>query len=756
MKPALILHVGMDKTGTTAIQSALARARDRLKSDCGLLVPRTGQQRDNSHHAFAFAAFGINGFQTADLAGLFSQLEAEVASSGCQRVLLSSECLFKLPLKPGLAPFMTGLHRIFGAIRVVVYLRRQDTWVESRYRHSVVSGHEIPLAQLFQPSHADYLPHLDRWAEVVGPANMVVRAYETAQFPNGDIAADFALAADLPTGALPSLKGVRANTALSYEVVQLRAAFNHLGLPQEFTGDLNEVLEHAAAGGPAERFFVSPRQAAQLVKRYAESNRQIALRYMGRADGCLFVDPPPTAAAHAAPEIGRARVIEILGTVRQRRPELLRRAAKAGDELRLADLRFREAAAQVWTLVSALRAMGIDGEAAAPAQEVAPRQAWLGRLLSGARRAVARSAPQPGARPAAQELLVHFGVYKTGSSAIQQTLFNHAAGLSDCAYLGAGAPNHSLLVRTAVLDAKLAQERFAPGDSLEIVQQRKDHAARTLQTALAAAAPAGRIIVSAEAICGFSATELETLRGLLAPHAEHIRFFGYMRDPVTLTASVFQEQLKTRKPVGFTFGQGGDQGPPLLYRVVDRLDALFGPAAVSVFPFDPAAFPGGDVVRHFLAATGIRGDGLEPVRSNESLNLLAVKALYCYRLLRSASETPDLGKSRAAFIADLRGLRGSSFGFHPDINARIRANCGDWDDWAARRLGRPLAYLNADAQDGIRTESDLFTFSDEELAELARYGDRHGIKAISSASGADDVAELVQRVRQRHAGGLAG
>ncbi|MGQ0609810.1 MAG: hypothetical protein ACT4N9_01720 [Paracoccaceae bacterium] len=733
MKPALILHVGMDKTGTTAIQSALDRACRSLASEHGVLVPRTGSWSDHSHHRFAFAAFGINGYSFADLAGLLASLEDEVTGAGCGRVLLSSECLYNLPGKPGMEAFMAGLRRIFGAIRVIVYLRRQDTWVESRYRHSVVSGREIPLGQLCQPRYADYLPPLDRWAEVVGLANMVVRPYETAQFPMGDIAADFAQAAGLPAGALPSLRGIRANAALSFEVVQLRAAFNHLRLPQETTGDLNEVLAHAVAGGPAERFFVSPRQAAQLVERYSESNRQIALRYMGRMDGRAFVDPPPAAGAHAVPEIGRARMIEILGTVRQRKPELLRRAARAGDELRLADLRFREAAAQVWTLVSALRDMGIGGEVAA----------------------AARSAPLPGARPAAREIFVHFGVYKTGSSAIQETLFNHAAGLSDGAYLGAGVANHSLLVRTAVLVAKRAQERFAPGDSLEKVQQRKEHAAERLQHALAAAAPAGRVILSAEAICGFTARELETLKDFLTPHAEQIRFFGYMRDPVTLTASVFQEQLKSRRPVGFTFGQGGEPGPPLLYRVVDRLDALFGAAAVTVFPFDPATFPGGDVVRHFLAATGIRGEGLEPVRSNESLNLLAVKALYSYRHLRSAAESPDLGKSRAAFISDLRGLRGPSFGFHPDINARIRANCGDWDDWAARRLGRPLAYLSTDAQGGIRTEADLLTFSDQDLAELARYGERHGINAITAASGAEDVADLVQRVRQRFARGIA-
>ncbi len=792
LKPELILHVGMDKTGTTSIQSALEQAQERLKSEHGVLVPRTGLWSDYSHHPFAFAAFGINGFTAADLADLLARLEEETAGAGCGRVLLSSECLFKLPGHPGMATLIKGLRRIFGPIRVIVYVRRQDRWVDSRYRHSVISGNEIPVARLSGPPYSDYLPYIDRWAGVVGGANVQVRAYETGQFPNGDIAADFSQAAGLSAGALPSLSGSLANVAFSYETVLLRAAFNHLKLPDYCYSGLSETLAAAAAGGPPERSFVSPQLARQLVARYAESNRQIALKYMDRPDGVLFHEAAPRPSdAYVAPAIAKPRLLEILGAVNARAPEVLRLAAAAGSQTRVADLPFRDAAAPVWDLVDALRDLGLvrEDEGAKPKEEAAPQPplarlrdrlvilpseirfraqmlltaTWQrGRPLNGkspaapsrTRPGLAAPASVTGAKGKAQEILVHFGIFKTGTTSIQQTLFDHAAGLSGCAYLDAGVPNHSLLVRTAVLDAKVSHERFAPQDSPERFQKRKVQAAKTLARALAAAAPAGRVIVSAETICGFTTTELETLRDFLIPHSDRIRFLGYMRDPVTLTASVFQEQIKSRMPEGFTFGQLGEQGPPRLYGVVDRLDALFGPEAVTVYPFDPAAFPGGDVVRHFLSATGIQGVGLQPVRKNESLSLLAVKALYCFRSLRDASETPKLGESRLAFIADLRGLKGPSFGFHPDVTARIRANSGDWDEWAARRLGGPFVYPAPKADGGVRTEADLITFSDEERAELSRYGKRHGIDSISARSGAEDVAELVRQIRLRFAQGL--
>ena len=53
----LILHAGMEQTGTTAIQHMLHQARRSLLSHV-ILVPSTGIWTDHSHHPFAFAAFG--------------------------------------------------------------------------------------------------------------------------------------------------------------------------------------------------------------------------------------------------------------------------------------------------------------------------------------------------------------------------------------------------------------------------------------------------------------------------------------------------------------------------------------------------------------------------------------------------------------------------------------------------------------------------------------------------------------------------
>lgn len=138
--PRLILHIGMEKTGTSAIQRFLARHRTALRL-MGVQYPRaadaTGAPSDS--HIDLAAAIG------ADLAGqgphpVFGSAgtviegyatKADVAST----TILSSEGL-SAP-DPGFAAALAPLAGRFD-VSVVVYLRRQDEWALSAYRQCVM------------------------------------------------------------------------------------------------------------------------------------------------------------------------------------------------------------------------------------------------------------------------------------------------------------------------------------------------------------------------------------------------------------------------------------------------------------------------------------------------------------------------------------------------------------------------------------------------------------------------------------------
>src|SRR4051794_26074710 len=86
---AILVHIGMHKTGTTAMQTLFAANRDRLR-ELGVLYP--GQRPD--HHlvarSFTQRAIGPGGADKPPSPRMWSELAAELRDERC-RVVLSSE-----------------------------------------------------------------------------------------------------------------------------------------------------------------------------------------------------------------------------------------------------------------------------------------------------------------------------------------------------------------------------------------------------------------------------------------------------------------------------------------------------------------------------------------------------------------------------------------------------------------------------------------------------------------------------------------
>lgn len=127
----VVLHVGTHKTGTTSLQTMLARNEGHFAVK-GLYYPAAGRGGGDGHHNLAWELAGDERYDPA--AGSLADLVAELAAAGPRAVVVSSEDFEYLHRRPErLATLRTGLESAGYAVRVLVVLREPAGYVESLY-----------------------------------------------------------------------------------------------------------------------------------------------------------------------------------------------------------------------------------------------------------------------------------------------------------------------------------------------------------------------------------------------------------------------------------------------------------------------------------------------------------------------------------------------------------------------------------------------------------------------------------------------
>ena len=154
------LHIGTTKTGTTALQHHLSSNRDALAEQGLTYVSPAGKTSSNS------LAVAMNKNRADALQELRADLSGQIAGRKTKDAILSSEMLF------GIAPdrLVDAIPALAGEpLSVLVYLRRQDRYLESNYLQKLKNGrfrgsiHEH-IAR-FKGSGANYWETLKPWRD---------------------------------------------------------------------------------------------------------------------------------------------------------------------------------------------------------------------------------------------------------------------------------------------------------------------------------------------------------------------------------------------------------------------------------------------------------------------------------------------------------------------------------------------------------------------------------------------------------------
>jgi hypothetical protein len=227
--------------------------------------------------------------------------------------------------------------------------------------------------------------------------------------------------------------------------------------------------------------------------------------------------------------------------------------------------------------------------------------------------------------------VLHFGMPKTGSSSIQESLY-HGLRSRGFRYVSLGAVNcepvmtalfstlpgdyhyyQKLGLHASRIDALVSRQRRAFEDRIE--RSRKRHET---------------LILSSESCWACSADEYQRIRRYFNDRGYVVDVFVYLRPRKRWLESQLQERVKLG-------ARAFDLLPDELRTQLDYpgrldvLDEMFGRERVTAVPFVPDAFPDGCVVRDFCRRAGVPVEPGRIRRVNDGLSMEAFKLLLAQR-----------------------------------------------------------------------------------------------------------------------------
>ncbi len=322
--------------------------------------------------------------------------------------------------------------------------------------------------------------------------------------------------------------------------------------------------------------------------------------------------------------------------------------------------------------------------------------------------------------------VLHVGMPKTGTTAIQRALYGYDDG--SCRYADLGESNHSVALNMAFGDLKQMDTEAGQGSyadhAIEIQKAMREKVAVSLS------AKGDRVVFSGENIWTMDEASLRLLRNFLLERSERIQLVLFVRDPLTWAASWTQQVIK--------------QGLELRTDVISahprerytRLARVFGAQAIEVFRYEDVEEQDGDAVTFFARHFGLDPEKLNRGRAKENPSLPEATTQAVCRIRSNKavlSRFRNDADARRTFLKRLNKLVDRT----QLIDARHFANAIDPDDYDFLNALLKTPYAR-DLSYDVSLETYLNTVDDGLLEKINGVLMRNG--CISQATGDPDLA----------------
>lgn len=298
----LYLHIGTPKTATSSIQKFLAQNREVLESK-GYVFPKS-QHRYLNVNSRRNGHFLVQKVEKRE-GGRDHELEKQYLQEGYDlivdefqtydHVILSDESIWyasSYSRKDLFADLKKQADANGYRVKIVVYLRRQDTFFLSRWNQgvkqnigagSVLSCDEYISKTLKKDGKIlNYAQKLDQIADIFGMENMVVRRFEPSSWIDGSIIHDFMQAIDLPITEEFTELEKDANFRLGKNETEIKRIVNTVpDLSREEISYFGKKLKDLSIDGKQEEpsEMLSAEELKEFLAPYEAGNTYVAETY---------------------------------------------------------------------------------------------------------------------------------------------------------------------------------------------------------------------------------------------------------------------------------------------------------------------------------------------------------------------------------------------------------------------------------------------------------------------------------------------
>ena len=289
----MIIHIGIEKTATTSLQSFL-RKNDQELLKHGYFLPKSGGEFNQELFAKSFSRGPTNFlkrhgvFERSAQAKIRDQLQRDIEDeinqlkTSPKAMIITSEWLHsKLTTADEVKALGVFLRKFSQKTQVICYLKEQSALANSRYSTSLKFGSSRPFGQYIgecspEITYFNHFETLSRWSEIVSGNDLSCRLFSKKDLNGRSIFTDFLNQLNILHESDSWLNPSALNQSFSLKGALIFRALNETLAGSKIPWKHKETLSEALAGS---HNFVTEAEYNRISEAFSSSNEAVRKRF---------------------------------------------------------------------------------------------------------------------------------------------------------------------------------------------------------------------------------------------------------------------------------------------------------------------------------------------------------------------------------------------------------------------------------------------------------------------------------------------